>query len=336
MEKHRIGSVPIVDADSKPIGIFTRQDVIGRVVLPQRPLTVAMRDVMSAPAITLPADATAGDAALVMAQRGIRHVVVVDGTGRVAGVVSERDLFSLQRLSVRELASTIRRAADVPALVQCASDIRALSHSLVAQGVAAGQLTRMISSLNDQLAVRIIELTAPRSRSVRARVVLAGHGVGGTRRADDRHRPGQRPHLRRRRRDDGARRDPRAPPAVRARRQRGDGPLRLSAVQGRRDGDEPALVREPPNGRRRSRDGSTAAIRQSLLAANIFFDFRALWGESRLADALRADIARARRQFAVPEADVRQRARATARRSTGAASCRPRRTTPASRASTSR
>jgi CBS domain-containing protein len=29
----------------------------------------------------------------------------------------------------------------------------------------------------------------------------------------------------------------------------------------------------------------------SLLAANIFFDFRALWGESRLADALRADIA---------------------------------------------
>ena len=29
----------------------------------------------------------------------------------------------------------------------------------------------------------------------------------------------------------------------------------------------------------------------SLLAASIFFDFRALWGESRLADALRADIA---------------------------------------------
>ena len=39
MEEHRIGSVPIVDAEAKPIGIFTRQDVIGRVVLPQRPLT---------------------------------------------------------------------------------------------------------------------------------------------------------------------------------------------------------------------------------------------------------------------------------------------------------
>ena len=30
---------------------------------------------------------------------------------------------------------------------------------------------------------------------------------------------------------------------------------------------------------------------KSLLAANIFFDFRALWGEPRLADALRADVA---------------------------------------------
>ena len=33
MEDRRIGSMPIVDAESKPLGVFTRQDVIGRVVL---------------------------------------------------------------------------------------------------------------------------------------------------------------------------------------------------------------------------------------------------------------------------------------------------------------
>ena len=102
MEENRIGSMPIVDSGLAPLGIFTRQDVIGRVVLPQRSLATPMRDVMSTPAVTLPAEATAGDAALVMAQRGIRHIVVVDAGGRIAGVVSERDLFSLQRLSVRE------------------------------------------------------------------------------------------------------------------------------------------------------------------------------------------------------------------------------------------
>ena len=138
MEERRIGSMPVVDAHARPLGIFTRQDVIGRVVLPQRPLSAPIGEVMSAPAITLPVDATAGDAALVMARRGIRHVVVLDREDRIAGVVSERDLFSLQRLSVRELHSAIRRAADIPTLVQCAADIRALSHALVAQGVAAG------------------------------------------------------------------------------------------------------------------------------------------------------------------------------------------------------
>ena len=39
MEERRIGSMPVVDGDARPLGIFTRQDVIGRVVLPQRPLT---------------------------------------------------------------------------------------------------------------------------------------------------------------------------------------------------------------------------------------------------------------------------------------------------------
>ena len=135
MEDQRIGSIPIVDEHGRPQGIFTRQDVIGRVVLPGRDLDTPIGSVMSAPAITLPATATAGDAAHVMAQRGIRHIVVTGDAGEVAGVVSERDLFAALRLSARELSSVLRRASDVSTLAQCAADIRALSHVLVAQGV---------------------------------------------------------------------------------------------------------------------------------------------------------------------------------------------------------
>ena len=74
---------------------------------------------------------------------------------KVAGVVSERDLFAMQRLTVRQLAVTVRRAGDVGAIVAAAADIRRLSYHLVAQGVAAPQLTRLISHLNDQLTVRV-------------------------------------------------------------------------------------------------------------------------------------------------------------------------------------
>ena len=291
MEEHRIGSVPIVDDDARPLGIFTRQDVIGRVVLPQRPLRAPMRDVMSAPAITLPADATAGDAALVMAQRGVRHVVVVDSSGRVAGVVSERDLFSLQRLSVRELASAIRRAADVPALIQCAADVRALSHSLVAQGVAAGQLTRMISSLNDQIAVRILDLTAPKHDL--AELALCWLGMGSEGRGEQTIATDQDNGLIFVTNDESTAPDrvrERLLPFARAVNEAMDRcgyPLCKGGVMAM----NPRWCASLDEWKAAFANWIDQGDPASLLAANIFFDFRALWGERRLADALRADIA---------------------------------------------
>ncbi len=290
MEDHRIGSLPIVDAAGIPIGIFTRQDVIGRIVLPQRALTAAIRDVMSAPAFTLPIDATAGDAAIVMAQRGIRHVVVRDDGGKVAGVVSERDLFSLQRLSVRELASAIRRAADIPALVHCASDVRALSHALVAQGVAAGQLTRMISSLNDQLAVRILELTAPRHDL--AGLALCWLGMGSEGRSEQTIATDQDNGLIFVTNDESV-----APDTVRARllpfaravneaMDRCGYPLCKGGIMAM----NPRWCANLDEWKAAFATWIDRGDPDSLLAASVFFDFRALWGEAQLAQALRDDI----------------------------------------------
>jgi CBS domain-containing protein len=291
MERHRIGSMPIVDADARPIGVFTRQDVIGRVVLPQRALTAPMRDVMSAPAITLHAEATAGDAALLMARRGIRHVVVLDGEERIAGVVSERDLFSLQRLSVRELASAIRRAGDTTTLVQCAADIRSLSHALVAQGVAAGQITRMISSLNDQLTARILDLAA--ARYDLAGLTLCWLGMGSEGRGEQTIATDQ---------DNGlifAGGDAAAPAdQVRERllpfaREINEALARCGypLCKGGVMAMNPRWCASLDEWKSAFENWIDRGDPQSLLAANIFFDFRPLWGEPKLADALRADIA---------------------------------------------
>jgi len=291
MEQHRIGTMSVVDEHAKPLGIFTRQDVVGRIVLPQRPLSTPIREVMSAPVVSLPAGATAGDAALVMAQSGIRHVVVLDEGGRVAGVVSERDLFSLQRLSVRELASTIRRAGDIDALVHCAGDIRALSHSLVAQGAAAGHLTRMISSLNDRLAIRILELLS--SRFDFKGIALCWRGMGSEGRSEQTIATDQ---------DNGL---------IFA---AGDGDAGPETVRERllpfaRDVNEAmdrcgyplckgGIMASNPRWCASLTEWKTAFANwidrgdpDSLLAASIFFDFRALWGEARLADALRTEVA---------------------------------------------
>jgi len=164
MRQARVGSIVVVDAasqDERVVGILTRTDLIGRVVLPEVPLTTPVRDVMSGNVLTLDASATAADATLMMAEHSIRHIPVIQTLGgrqRVMGVVAERDLFTLQRLGARQLSAEIGRATDVDALVAIAADTRKLSHHLVAQGVVAAQLTSLISHLNDRLTVRLLAL----------------------------------------------------------------------------------------------------------------------------------------------------------------------------------
>lgn len=291
MENLRIGAMVIVDAETKPVGIFTRQDVIGRVVLPQRPLTASIRDGMSVPVVTLSATATAGDAALVMAQHGIRHVVVIDAGGRVAGVASERDLFSLQRLSVRDLSSAIRRANDIEALIQCAADVRALSHSLVAQGVAPRQLTRMISSLIDHLTVRVLDLTAPKHDL--SGLALCWLGMGSEGRGEQTIATDQDNGLVFVTNDESIAPDmvrERLLPFARAVNEALDQcgyPLCKGGVMAM----NPRWCASLDEWKAAFANWIDRGDADSLLAANIFFDFRALWGEPRLADVLRADVA---------------------------------------------
>jgi CBS domain-containing protein len=80
--------------------------------------------------------------------------------GRLAGVVTERDLFVLQRRTLRQISDAIARAGDADGLAIVAADIRHWSRSLVAQGVSADFVTRLISRMNDQLSQRLIGLVA--------------------------------------------------------------------------------------------------------------------------------------------------------------------------------
>jgi CBS domain-containing protein len=72
--------------------------------------------------------------------------------------VTERDLFALQRTSMREIRRTIARSDGVPALADAARDIRRLANHMLRQGVSAWQLTQIISTLNDALTRRLIKL----------------------------------------------------------------------------------------------------------------------------------------------------------------------------------
>ena len=162
MVEAKVGSVVVADADNFPLGIFTQSDAMRRVVSPNYPTSAPIEEVMTSPPATLAASATAYDAMLVMATHGIRHLVLVDAEDRLAGVVSERDLFAMQRVGLRSVRKVIAVAKDIDTLSHAAGDVRRLCLNMLGQGVSAEKLTQFISGLNDSLTRRVIEITLAR------------------------------------------------------------------------------------------------------------------------------------------------------------------------------
>ena len=157
LHQQDIGSMIVVTPSETPVGIFTLRDLLNRVTVPGVDLDEPISRVMSGSLITLPPQTPAYQAALTMVRHGIRHVLVAENN-KLVGVVSENDLFCLQRVGLKQISGDIQDADTLESLVQSSRDIRQLGHNLLTQGVAAEPLTQYISTLNDLLTRRIIEL----------------------------------------------------------------------------------------------------------------------------------------------------------------------------------
>jgi CBS domain-containing protein len=162
MGEHKAGSVIVVNGDGAPIGLMTQSDVVRRVVLGRVPLDQPITEVMSHHPAMLPENSLAYDAMFAMASRGIRHLMLVDDAGRLSGVISERDLFALQRVGLGQVRRAIESAENVASLKTALRDVQQSAFNMLAQGVGAEQLTQFISTLNDAATERVVELNLRR------------------------------------------------------------------------------------------------------------------------------------------------------------------------------
>ncbi|MDV5859712.1 putative nucleotidyltransferase substrate binding domain-containing protein [Pseudomonas mendocina] len=157
MHEQHVGSIVVLDPASKPLGIFTLRD-LRRVVADGVDLAQPIDNLMTPNPFHLAPDASAFDAAIAMTERHIAHVCLVEHE-KLCGVISERDLFSLQRVDLVHLARTIRHAGKVETLAGLRSDIRLLVDRMLAHGASSTQITHIVTLLNDHTVCRVIELT---------------------------------------------------------------------------------------------------------------------------------------------------------------------------------
>ncbi len=103
MQARDVSALPIVDAEDHVLGIVSEADLL----LPGNGHTAAQ--LMTRQVVTVAASASVGEAARVMHERRVKRLPVVDGEGRLVGIVSRRDLLSVFLRSDKELAAEIRR-----------------------------------------------------------------------------------------------------------------------------------------------------------------------------------------------------------------------------------
>lgn len=96
MAKGRVGAIVVTSAEHigrKVVGVFTERDLMRRVVNERRdPATTAISEVMTSPVQTVADETSVEEAASLMRQHHIRHLVITDARGSLQGIVAQRYL----------------------------------------------------------------------------------------------------------------------------------------------------------------------------------------------------------------------------------------------------
>lgn len=159
MRDQSISSIIACDDGGEPVGIMTDRDLRIKVVAGRvDPETSVVREVMTTPVISVNEDDTLFEVLYQMSRHRIHRLGVVDQQNRLIGIINESDIIRLQNRSPQKLLRSIDEAASVDDLKIIHDHMDELIIFLRGNGVSTRDLVRLISLLNDQLALRLIEI----------------------------------------------------------------------------------------------------------------------------------------------------------------------------------
>ncbi|MCP4360902.1 MAG: CBS domain-containing protein [Chloroflexi bacterium] len=105
MMNEEIRRLPVVDAENQVAGIITLGDVRGAQPSPATSLSIwelnyllsslKVEKIMTPDPITINIEATIGEVARTMLENRISGLLVIDDAGKLAGIITESDIFSM-------------------------------------------------------------------------------------------------------------------------------------------------------------------------------------------------------------------------------------------------
>ncbi|MFG3144803.1 CBS domain-containing protein [Streptomyces sp. NPDC048243] len=140
MQHRHVSAVPVTAATGHVVGVISQVDLLSKEEVRDDPDVaflqlrqpvdmakagaVTAADLMSSPAVTVHAHATLAEASRVMMREGVKHLPVVDVTGRLKGIASRSDLLKVFLRDDEDIAAEVRREVLPSVFSQPSSAIR--------------------------------------------------------------------------------------------------------------------------------------------------------------------------------------------------------------------
>ena len=156
MREQRVSSV-LIEQDQRLFGLVTDRDLRNRVVAAGMDTARPIMDIATLAPLTMDVENPAFEALLLMARHNIHHVPVLDGH-RIAGMITATDITERHSTSAVYLAGEVYKQSTVKGLQAAAARIKRLQQSLASAQASAYSTGHIITAITDAITSRLLQL----------------------------------------------------------------------------------------------------------------------------------------------------------------------------------
>jgi CBS domain-containing protein len=156
MSRHHCSSILVKNAAGGYAGLVTDHDLREKVISAGHDTGRPVSEIMSSPLKTISSRSLIFEALMTLMHVNVKHLAVVNGDGKVEGMITNRDLINAQTQSPLFLIREIQSVEDPGDLKDKSSQQARLIQGLMHSGAKAGNITRLITMISDAVLERVI------------------------------------------------------------------------------------------------------------------------------------------------------------------------------------
>ena len=158
MTKHNASAILVKSEQGDFLGVVTDHDIRSRVVAGNYDQQKPVFEIMSSPLITISDHALIFEAALLMQQKGIRHLAIKDHSGEIVSIITDKELLQVHRYSSAILLQELQNADSLDEIIEGCERLPLLVKALIDSGANARNITRIITTISDVIIYKVINI----------------------------------------------------------------------------------------------------------------------------------------------------------------------------------